>query len=629
MQQASRLAAAVIFGVVLLATCWNGAKVHASALLLRGAVAVGCVLLWPSGDAVVPRKHLLAPIAAMAAVVMGFLLAPNRGIALQGVITVALMVALFVALTVSSRDHTGKLLWLAPALGVVHSLWALGQLLQGRARGSGGFFNPNELAAFLAPAIVLAADAAANVGGRRPRWVWARASLVLLILLLGLWATHSRSGLLAAALGLGVLAVGRFRHRKAVLAALSVIVIVGAASLTERWLGRSDAYSYARFSIWQSSVELALQHPFGVGLNGFGTAMRSFGVPLPADGDVWVRYPRHAGTAHNEILNAWVEMGWLGLLAALLPCLWVVGRIRSGRDPMEKRQPSWFGHWGILAAFAVPASLGSTLHVPPVAFLAVIWAAHLARRDPGSEATVRLPGGAAGRRSVATWVGIACLAALPAALSHIATWRAVALREQGDLGAALQAVSFSQALEPWSLGAQMLAESMLYVRTEDAMASAERLIELAEQFPYSARPLRRAIWLLEGKAADPQGGVLNKKGWAAVVGLRQALVERDPTDAVAWTGLGRAHLNAGDDQASERAFRTALDWEPHAAGALGHLAVMAHEAGQRQQAEQLAARAWRAREHGRRLGLRGHQREVLSLGPMLLKILHEFELVPP
>ncbi len=581
--------------VIFVATAFDGATTHVSALLLRVVVATTVVVVWPASDAAISWRAVAPAGVAVLAGTLGLLPAPDLGLATQAWVSACLVCSLYLALLVPPADPTRRLQLVATLVAGVHALWALGQLALGATRATAGFFNPNDLAAFLAPLAVLALG--------RPlsdrRWL---AVFTAALLVVGIVSTGSRSGVLALLLGGGVALVTRLRARWQQLVLLGAAVLVIAVGV-DRWLGKGDSLAYARLDIWQASASLALANPVGVGLGGYGEAMRVHGVPLAG----WVRFPKTASHAHSEVLNAWVEMGWLGLLAVLLPALFMIRVLRRSQAPAVD--------WGVLLALAVPALVSSSLHVPPVAFLAAVWAAGVVRRDASPGPTLRLPGGARGRWLAGAVAMGAVLLAVPGALSRAAMEHAARLRDAGELAPALRAATWSERLAPWSMGAALMAESLRYLNGEPAARVGERLIELAERAPQDPRPLERALWLIEREApAEPMA-------WAAIAELRAELARRDPKNALVLNDLAQAHAKAGDEQAARAAYEAALAIEPNCARSLAHLAVLGHDAGNRETAAHLALRAWQA--HAQSPSWHGYGRAVLSLPPELQTMLAE------
>ncbi|MBI3178448.1 MAG: O-antigen ligase family protein, partial [Deltaproteobacteria bacterium] len=327
----------------LATTTWHGATEHLPALALRAMVASCVVVIWPMSPALLRRRDLTAPAVAVLVALAGFLAAGDSGLAVQSLVSVVLVSTLYAAVLAAREDHSRVVLAIAVGIAGVHALWAVVERLIGSTRASAGFFNPNDLAAFLAPLAVVVLGRAA--GERRLPTILTSALLVV-----GVVSTGSRSGALALLLGGGVALAGHLRRPWQRLALAGVAGLVLSVGI-DRWRGKGDSLAYARLDIWKASASLALARPLGVGLGGYSEAMRVRGVPL----DGWVRFPRTATHAHSEVLNAWVEVGWLGLAAVLLPALFLARVLRRSRAQAAD--------WGVLVALAVPALVSNSLHV--------------------------------------------------------------------------------------------------------------------------------------------------------------------------------------------------------------------------------------------------------------------------
>ena len=277
---------------------------------------------------------------------------------------------------------------------------------------------------------------------------------------------------------------------------------------------------------------------------------------------------------------------------------------------------------GTLVAFAVPALVASSLHVPPVAIVAAVWAARVVRRDATAGRTITL-----GRplRPIAAAVALGLLfAATPGALGSWAMQRAAALRAARDLEGASRAAAGARERTPWSRGAAMLDESLRYLRGEPVLEVGDRLIALAERYPLAPDPVARVAWLLEHQVSEQKDAV---PLWRDVAHLYEQAAERDPHNALRWCEVGRTYARAQDWPAAERAWGRALVEEPHCATALAQLALRALDRDDKALAHDLAARAQTADRHGQ--GSRGYVVAVLNLPPSLRHQLTQRELLAP
>jgi hypothetical protein len=611
--------------VLLGATAGAGATEHVPALILRGVVVVLCVGLWPRAPVRLKRRDLIAPLVAAAAIVTALPAPAHVGPALQAVASTAAIIGLYLTLLATPTDHTGDALLLCGGVATVHSCWALGQwLADGAARGRGGFFNPNDLAAFLAPlAIIAAAAATTSIAGEQQK---RRAVLLTAAALLGLGvaATSSRSGLLALGTGLLLLAFGRARKvvlPAALALALLVVVVPG---LRARWLGAGDPFAFNRLDIWRASVGVALHEPLGVGLGGYATALRQHGVPL--DGPV--RYPKVAADAHCEPLTAWVELGVTGLLATLLPPAFLLAvilgrwRRRSTTGPPTALPPAALA---TLAAFAIPSLLSSSLHVPPIALLAALWAAHVVRNDDTTRPTCRVAPLGWHRALGALALVTALSVALPGAISSVAFERAARARDGGDLEGALTAATLATRAAPWNLGPAMLDESLRFTAGKPPMEVVEALIDLGARFPTEPQPLERAVWILESL---PPASAADVPARARIlVELGTEITRRDPKNALGFAQLGALQARAGNAAAARATYLAGLTIEPSCGACLAALAAYAQRDGRLDEARALGEQARRADDEASRVSGRAH--EILAVPADSLKALMELDYRSP
>jgi O-antigen ligase len=188
---------------------------------------------------------------------------------------------------------------------------------QGRLQG--GTSDPNYLAAAIVPAIMFAAGLAAQ---KSRLLVRVSLGIALAVLAVGLAATESRGGALAAiVVSLLALLFWRGRRRTVAIAIAVVVVAAGAwfsasPSSLQRVTSNSDGGS-GRNEIWLVAWRVVEAHPIvGVGLGNFSAVspdyIRRPGSLTRADQIV----DQHL-VVHNSYLQLWVETGLIGLLLFL------------------------------------------------------------------------------------------------------------------------------------------------------------------------------------------------------------------------------------------------------------------------------------------------------------------------
>ncbi len=184
---------------------------------------------------------------------------------------------------------------------------------EGRLKG--GVSDPNYLAAGLVPAIVLAMALVAGSRTTLGRW----ALLVSVgIAAVGLGATQSRGGFLAAlaAAGLALLVMRRYR-----LKILAVVVLVGAlaglwfAAAPGAWerISEADGGGSGRAELWLVAWRVVESHPVvGVGFGGFERAAAEY-VRQPGQLTTVKLIVDDPHVVHNTYLQMLAETGVVGL----------------------------------------------------------------------------------------------------------------------------------------------------------------------------------------------------------------------------------------------------------------------------------------------------------------------------
>lgn len=188
------------------------------------------------------------------------------------------------------------------------------------SRLSGGIGDPNELAAILIPALVIAAFMLAVV--TVPLVKWLLGSLVV-VLALALFLTQSRGGLLALAV---VAVVTPFLAGPVRLRAVAVILTVAALGIgyyalvappaaIQHVTSFSAGGGTGRTDLWKVAVEMWRNHPLGgVGTGNFTVvepryAVRTINLERV---DLVVDDPK---VAHNTYLHVLTELGVVGFVA--------------------------------------------------------------------------------------------------------------------------------------------------------------------------------------------------------------------------------------------------------------------------------------------------------------------------
>jgi putative inorganic carbon (hco3(-)) transporter len=181
---------------------------------------------------------------------------------------------------------------------------------EGVRRALGLYPSPNQLALYLGYALAFAAALALWAPARR-RWCAVLAGLIGIALAL----TFSVGGWLGAGASLLVLAAIQSRRALALTTALGLTVgaiglMVAARLGVERVLSGTTATF--RLQIWTAALAMLRDHPvFGIGLDNF-LYRYQLEYMLP---EAWAE--PNISHPHNWLLQFWLELGLLGLLAVV------------------------------------------------------------------------------------------------------------------------------------------------------------------------------------------------------------------------------------------------------------------------------------------------------------------------
>ncbi|HWV34289.1 MAG TPA: O-antigen ligase family protein [Thermomicrobiales bacterium] len=188
-------------------------------------------------------------------------------------------------------------------------------------RATGPYPHPNNLSFFLERTFLLSVGFAIA----RPRWwgIW----VLVAVQLAGLGLTWSRGAWLAAAFGVGVLFLIRGMYRwLAGLGLAGILAIVAAFIIAPDRIvdAGGSGVEPTRFTIWRASMRMVRDHPvFGVGPDQFLY-------------QYWRRYveprgwpERYTSHPHNLILDIWLRLGVLGLVAFGTLLSGVIWRLRT------------------------------------------------------------------------------------------------------------------------------------------------------------------------------------------------------------------------------------------------------------------------------------------------------------
>ena len=231
-------------------------------------------------------------------------------------------------------------------IGIFQAAQGSGTLVvEGVNRVVSVYQHPNNLGIYLGRVVPFAACLAIFLPWGWRKLVYASITLPLALTLL---LTYSRGAWVGAAVGIAVALVVGFRYRPgkattalsrrtwAIAAGVVVLLLLLGAATYPYWPERvkSVGSSVLRLNIWQSSLNMAADHPvLGVGIDQFGNQYTSIYIAdelrdNPATPEVeGEQYTSHP---HNIVLDWWLNLGIIGLFA-LLWLIWKYFRVAINR----------------------------------------------------------------------------------------------------------------------------------------------------------------------------------------------------------------------------------------------------------------------------------------------------------
>jgi O-antigen ligase len=223
--------------------------------------------------------------------------------------------------------------------------------VDGRFQGGAG--DPNFLAALLVPAIMLAGGLAAWRSASRR----ALLALATAIIAVGLAATQSRGGLIAAVV-CAVVALGIWRGRRGLilgligLAGLATVIFFAVNPAAWHRISAGNSSGSGRIDIWTVAWRVVHDHPFfGVGIAQFPEVSPHYVLQPGALEYVSLIVEKHI-VVHNLYLELWAETGifglllFVGLIATSLAAAW---RAARRFDTQGDEEMSTLARAGILA----------------------------------------------------------------------------------------------------------------------------------------------------------------------------------------------------------------------------------------------------------------------------------------
>jgi O-Antigen ligase len=213
------------------------------------------------------------------------------------------------------------------------------EISTGRLCGSGIFNDPNDFSIALTLCILLSLYAWSSVRGTC-RHLW---TIPIALSSYALVLTQSRGGLLALAVGLFILAWGRFGWRKSLACALLIALpfLALEARQLDFDLSNPKGTGQARIQLWAEGLSMLRESPvIGIGAGNFEE--------------------RVGLVAHNSFVHAFAELGLVGGSLFLGAFVYAISVLRGLRHARGMRRPSDFDrlrHYLIAAIAGTAAAL--------------------------------------------------------------------------------------------------------------------------------------------------------------------------------------------------------------------------------------------------------------------------------
>ncbi|MEX0875737.1 MAG: O-antigen ligase family protein [Actinomycetota bacterium] len=418
---ARALMAAAVFAVPVIVDprsvdAFNLAKATALWMLVLAAAATWCVSSYLGrGRLVFPRAWIVrASVALLGIATLATLLSPNRTLSLiglyhryEGLVSLALYVGALLLIVMLYRGQAGKLRGLVAAAGGAAGVVAAYVIVQQLGidpvewRGTtgtaptypiGNLGNPAFTASFLGISAPFVAYLAISARTRASRISWSAVGGGVLI---SLWLTHGRAGMVAVLAGVGALALFASRvrvWRKMTLVAAGLLVLVALPLMSAGFVDppapeAQPAVAEFRTDTWVAAVRMLGDRPFlGWGPESFYGQYPRYRTAVEA---------REQGLAipdkpHNVFLGWATSTGTLGLAAHLVLVGIALGMVGARRrSESNVRLTAAFGA-GLVAYLAQGMY---SVDIPPLAFMGWFALAGIAVLTESPEASATIGGG--------------------------------------------------------------------------------------------------------------------------------------------------------------------------------------------------------------------------------------------
>lgn len=259
-----------------------------------------------------------------------------------------------------------------PYLGIKRSYSENVVVIGGLQRVASVYGHPNNLGLYLGRVWPVAAALALALGWRTRRG--AAFGLCALLCLGGILVSFSRGAWLGAAAALIVLALPALRARfgarlgPGVVALIVALALAGGLGLLLRGTLGGDSAA-TRLALWREALALIQRHPLGIGLDQFYWYHNPDFGPSLIDPSLIGTSEQFASHPHNLLLDIWLRMGPLGLLAFA----WLLVRFfRAAWPGLRGASPLLLGALAAMTAALIHGLVDNFYFLPDLAI--VFWA---------------------------------------------------------------------------------------------------------------------------------------------------------------------------------------------------------------------------------------------------------------
>lgn len=545
----------------------------------------------------IPRTSLWWPVVGFSGLAcLSLLWSAYANVSVQWLLTIVLY-GVFFGLVLHVADSTKRVRGFVVLLLVMGlfegGLGIVQYLCLGEERARGTFFNPNFFATYETVSAVLALGLLpAEIDVRRKETLFL--ALAAAISCVAVVLAQSRGGTVAFLLAATF--VGLFRFGKKALVFLLILILCGIVfpnPIKQRItaVGMHDPYAYARFEIWENSLNRIAEHPMGIGLGMYKYG--SFQHRFPID-DAIVRYGKRAETAHNEFLQLTVELGFGGLALFLIGIgMWATEatRVLNGAPSATDKHMAAGLCAGVLAIL-VHAGVDSVFHEPTLVLLLILQGGlilalgGLPRDSQTRKWRLAFPYHPARMALVVfATVALVFLVIRPGAAWFMVDHGNKAVTAD-DNGAAMRWYRYASIVDPGSTAVRD-GLARLYIQrfalsgdpewlrlAKDEMEAAMALNALDGRMPYRLG----TIYLM--LADQPALGDSRDHFIAQAEQAFEKAIFVDPSSPFGYFELGSLRRAQGDNAAARKLLERAISYEPNFVPARAMLADLAKDTGQ-------------------------------------------------